>query len=81
MKKPKLIRCIEVADHICENLDSDLHQKKCREIQEHIRKCPNCYAYLDSMKKTVHLYKIERTPAVPKRLRSQLFAVLNLRET
>ncbi len=78
MKKPKLIRCSDVAAHICDNLDSELDQKRCREIRRHIKDCPNCYAYLDSMKKTVHLYRIERTPSVPSRVRRELFAVLNL---
>ena len=78
MIKRTLIRCSEVAEHICEHLDSDLDQKKCREIKRHIKGCPNCYAYLDSMKKTVHLYKIESSPSVTKRLRSELFAILNL---
>jgi len=81
MKKLKLIRCTEVVEHICEHLDSDLDQKKCREIKQHIKNCPNCYAYLDSMKKTVHLYRIEKTPSVPKRLRTELFAILKLSDT
>jgi len=78
MTHRKLIRCSDVAKHICDNLDSELDQKKCREIKHHIKDCPNCYAYLDSMKKTIHLYRIEGSPSVPKRLRSELFAVLNL---
>ena len=78
MTKRKLIRCTEVAEHICEHLDTDLDRKRCREIKRHIKDCPNCYAYLDSMKKTIHLFKIEQSPSTPKRLRSELFAVLNL---
>lgn len=78
MKKQELVRCKDVADHICEHLDTDLDRKRCHEIRQHIKDCPDCYAYLDSMKKTIHLYRIEKAPSVPKRVRSRLFAVLHL---
>lgn len=79
MTKPKLIRCSEVAAHICDHLDADIRTKRCREIQRHIRTCPNCYAYLDSMKKTVRLYKIQRSPTLPRAARSRLLAILPLK--
>jgi anti-sigma factor (TIGR02949 family) len=74
----KLIKCAEVVNHICEHLDTEMDRERCRQIKRHVKNCPNCYAYLDSMKKTVHLYKLERVPRTPSRLRKELFAVLNL---
>ncbi len=75
----KLIRCTEVAKHICDNLDSQLDTPRCREIRKHIRECPNCFAYLDSVKKTVHLYRVEETPHVSDRAHRKLMAVLKLK--
>jgi predicted anti-sigma-YlaC factor YlaD len=76
--KKKLIRCSEVSKHICDNLDSRLDSPQCREIRRHIHECPNCYAYLDSVKKTVHLYRVEDIPHVSERTRRKLMAVLKL---
>lgn len=75
----KLIRCTEVAKHICDNLDSKLDTPRCREIRKHIRECPNCFAYLDSVKKTVHLYRVEEAPHVSDRAHRKLMAVLKLK--
>lgn len=75
----KLIRCSEVAKHICDNLDSQLDTPRCREIRKHIRECPNCFAYLDSVKKTVHLYRVEEPPHLSDRAHRKLMAVLKLK--
>jgi anti-sigma factor RsiW len=80
-KKRKFIRCSDVAKHVCENLDSEIDQKKCLEIKKHLTDCPNCYAYLDSIKKTIHLYKVEKTPSVTARARKELFAVLKVNDS
>ncbi|HAV22992.1 MAG: hypothetical protein A2X67_14985 [Ignavibacteria bacterium GWA2_55_11] len=77
--KKKLIKCSQVAKHICDNLDSQLDTARCRAIKKHIRECPNCYAYLDSVKKTVHLYRIEQTPKLPERSKRKLLAVLKMK--
>lgn len=77
--KKRLLKCAEVAKHICDNLDSQLDTPRCREIRKHIHECPNCYAYLDSVKKTVHLYRVEPTPHVSPRTHRKLMAVLKLK--
>ena len=79
--KTKLIRihnCVDVAEHICENLDYKLNSRKCREIKNHLEDCPNCSAYLDSLKKTVKLYRMVRNPRVPSSSRAKLYKVLKL---
>ena len=77
--KKRLVKCSEVAKHICDNLDSQLDTPRCREIRKHIHGCPNCYAYLDSVKKTVHLYKVESVPHVSAKAHRKLMAVLRLK--
>lgn len=79
MKKSKPIRCPEVLNHICEELDTKLTSAQCREIKRHLAKCPNCTAYLDSLKKTITLYSSAPSARVPKKAREQLFAVLKLK--
>jgi hypothetical protein len=72
------LACREIYRHICENLDTDLGSEQCREIRAHIEKCDNCTAYLDSLKKTVYLYRTYPTPRVPARARRELIAKISL---
>ena len=78
--KKRQMRCPEILDHICEELDTKISSAKCREIKRHLSECPNCTAYLDSLKKTITLYKTYPGRKVPQKARRQLFAVLNLKD-
>jgi hypothetical protein len=71
--------CRDVALHIQNELDADLLSPECRDIKKHLARCPNCTTYLDSMKKTVLLYKRYPDPHFPAITRRKLFAVLKLR--
>ena len=76
--KKKIAHCSDVLDHICEELDTKLSTAQCRELRRHLAKCPNCTAYLDSLKKTILLYQWYPDPHTPDRLRQELFAILRL---
>jgi hypothetical protein len=56
------VRCSEVAKYVCENLDAELNSRKCQAIKKHLQTCPKCSAELDSLKKTVFLYRNCPTP-------------------
>jgi predicted anti-sigma-YlaC factor YlaD len=49
--------CIEVINHICENLGEDNDSPNCIALKEHLNNCPNCQSYLKSVKLTIELYK------------------------
>lgn len=51
------MKCSQALKYICDNLDAKIDSPRCREIQMHLKECPDCTAYLDSMKKTVSYYK------------------------
>lgn len=80
MKKThrRTIQCKSVYRHICDNLDADLNSQKCREIKAHINKCKNCTAYLDSLKKTIFLYRTYPVPAISVKTEKKLFAAISL---
>jgi hypothetical protein len=61
-KSANKMRCNEVAKYVCENLDEQLNSRKCRAIKKHLQTCPKCSAELDSLKKTVFLYRNCPTP-------------------
>jgi anti-sigma factor RsiW len=70
------MKCDRAYLHICDNLDENLHSPRCREIKAHLRECPDCQAYLDSLKKTIALYKAMPEPSVPTRVHRELFKTL-----
>lgn len=78
--KKKVTHCSDVLDHICEELDTKLTTAKCRELKRHLAKCPNCTAYLDSLKKTITLYSSVPPKRPTAEARKQLFAVLNIKD-
>ena len=76
MKQARIfpVSCSAMFRGICENLDSNLGSPQCRSIKDHIENCGDCKAYLNSLKKTIHLYRTYPTPKVPARLRKEILA-------
>ncbi|MBI4536187.1 MAG: zf-HC2 domain-containing protein [Ignavibacteriae bacterium] len=72
------MNCKKVYLHICESLDEDLNSPRCREIRNHLDDCPNCRAYLDSIKKTITLYRMEPAPHVPASVHNRLIKTIDL---
>ncbi len=58
-------KCVQALRFICDNLDADVNSPRCIEIRRHLAECPNCTAYLDSLKKTVALYRHYPIDTVP----------------
>ncbi len=58
-------KCTQVLRFICDNLDADVDSPRCIEIHRHLAECPDCSAYLASMKETVKLYRSYTTGPVP----------------
>lgn len=71
------MKCSEVYRHICDNLDQRLGTRRCREIRRHLGACPDCRAYLASLKRTVTLYQSVPSPRLPKAAHDRLIRVLN----
>jgi predicted anti-sigma-YlaC factor YlaD len=69
-------KCAQALRFICDNLDADLASQRCVEIRHHLSECPDCSAYLDSMKKTVTLYRRYTVSKVPPTVRKLLISSL-----
>ncbi len=72
------MKCKSVYKHICENLDFDINSPECRAIKKHLTSCPDCSAYLDSLKKTILLYKHEPGPRMPLSAHRRLVKVIDV---
>ena len=64
--------------HICENLDQGLNSPKCRQIKRHLDACPECIAYLDSLKATITLYRDYPIPRLSIRAKKRLRTIIQL---
>lgn len=73
-----MMKCKGVYKYICENLDVDEDSARCREIKKHLDACPDCTAYLDSLKKTITLYRAEKGPKLPASAHKRLFSKLDV---
>jgi predicted anti-sigma-YlaC factor YlaD len=71
------MKCREVYKYVCTNLDQNLNSARCRRIKKHLSECPDCAAYLDSLRKTISLYREYPTPHVPRSVHKRLFRVIH----
>jgi len=49
---------------------------RCREIKQHLEICTNCAEYLDSLKKTILLFRQYPDPKIPRMFHKRLFTAL-----
>jgi predicted anti-sigma-YlaC factor YlaD len=54
--------CRNMVRKICSELGRDLDSPECRPVREHVRNCPDCSNWLESMEKTVELFRRYPTP-------------------
>jgi len=47
---------------ICTELGEDLDSPACKAVQQYIKTCPDCEAFVDSVKKTITLYRTYEPP-------------------
>jgi anti-sigma factor RsiW len=69
--------CNEAYLRICDNLDADPNSAKCRQVLKHLETCPDCAAFLDSVKKTIALYKMLPNPRTPATAHQRLMKAIN----
>ena len=70
--------CIKNIEEICSQLGEDLDSEKCKEIKAHLNDCPDCCAYVDTITKTVKIYKDLPDKEVPDEVHKRLWKVLKL---
>jgi len=59
-------------------LDKELAQKACRQLEHHLKGCPDCQTYFDTLKKTVTLYRGLGHQKVPPDAQRRLYKVIRL---
>lgn len=70
--------CRRMAAMFSDYLDRDLREAICRKVDEHLKQCPDCRLYLDTLNRTITLYRGLGGVRVPRNVESRLFATIRL---
>lgn len=72
------MKCREMLGALSDYIDGELEERLCAEIEAHMRDCPDCQVMVDTLRKTVVLYRTHGQATMPADVRSRLYAVLDL---
>jgi predicted anti-sigma-YlaC factor YlaD len=70
------VDCTEVMEQLAEYLDEDVHADLRRAVDEHLHTCKDCSYYVDTVRKTVVLYRADQRIEVPMKATARLHAAL-----
>lgn len=71
--------CKDILQNLNDYIDGDLDVMLCNDIEDHIEGCSNCRIVVNTLKKTIHLYRVDgEKTTLPQDARKRLFASLDL---
>lgn len=73
--------CRELLSSLSDYVDGTLGDELCTELERHLSNCENCQIVVDTLKKTIYLYKVTTTSTeLPEDIRQRLYHRLDLDE-
>ena len=70
--------CHDLLRELSDYVDGTLDDSLCTEIERHMDDCERCHIVIDTLRKTVELYRSMPTPPLPDDVRERLLLRLNL---
>lgn len=70
--------CKEMLGSLSDYIDGELELQLCAEIEQHMAGCGNCRVVVDTLSRTVSLYRECGHEPVPQEAKDRLYAVLHL---
>jgi predicted anti-sigma-YlaC factor YlaD len=71
------VECKDVMAQLSDYLDPESAKELCEEFDTHFKTCTNCRVNIDTVKKTITLYRSETPRDCPEPVREKLHAVLS----
>jgi RNA polymerase sigma-70 factor (ECF subfamily) len=68
--------CKKLLGEMSEYVDGELSSDLCRELEAHLHDCPNCRVMLDSLTKTIRVFREENEEPLPEALKESLRTAL-----
>lgn len=73
--------CKKLLGSLSEYLDGELEDQLCAELERHLEGCENCQIVVDTLRRTVSLYKVTSSEtSMPEDVRRRLYHRLQLDE-
>ncbi len=74
-------RCKDLLGALSDYLDGDADERLCAEIERHMADCPDCRVLVDTLRKTIILYRErEAGEGLPSDVQTRLYRRLNLED-
>jgi predicted anti-sigma-YlaC factor YlaD len=73
-------KCQELLSQVSDYIDGDLETVVCAELEAHLAECPDCRVVVDTLRRTILLYRCEPAAELPEGVRRRLYEVLRLDE-
>jgi predicted anti-sigma-YlaC factor YlaD len=70
------VDCTEVMELLSEYLDADVRDELRKAVDQHLHTCSDCSYYVDTVRKTVVLYRADQRIEVPMKAATRLQAAL-----
>jgi len=75
------LKCHQFLNSLSAYVDGDLDEELCTDIERHLQECDNCRVILDTLKKTIYLYRVNTdVETVPVDVRERLYQRLELED-
>ena len=72
----------KIVNELCNYLGYDLGSPMCKELHEHVQNCPECQAYIESIKSTVKICKdVYKDVPVPEEVKQNLLIKLKIKKS
>ncbi|MCS7221141.1 MAG: zf-HC2 domain-containing protein [Anaerolineae bacterium] len=68
--------CRQLLRLLSDYIDDELEAALCREVEAHLAVCENCRIVVDTLRKTVLLYRSAYPPMLPAEVEERLFKIL-----
>jgi predicted anti-sigma-YlaC factor YlaD len=72
------MNCREVIAQLSDYLDAEAARELCEELELHAADCPPCRFHIDTVKKTISLYRSDTPHECPEQVRIRLHAILTI---
>lgn len=72
--------CQELLGELSDYVDGELEAALCAELEAHLAGCPDCRVMVDTLRKTIVLYRRQARADLPSDVQARLYKVLKLEE-
>lgn len=79
MATTRQFTCKHLLQELTDYLDGSLEAEIRVQLEAHLAKCPNCWVELDTMKKTIQVFKGMEPYPLPENVKTRLMKVLQKR--